>query len=207
MRFAFWIYNHFGFSDGANFGALIDERYPFRVIRLPFNVLMATRPSAVFPTTGEGWKLKCTGRGAGVSITATRLFTDFCTFSKAHTPIWLTRSREMPNSSASSLSVISSSASRTRLEDAPLPVVERGERRGEGLAATAELLAGGECRLLVGMLVDQPVLTSCSVTPRRLATSLTWSGRKSPSASTEIGHDRHQLLSKHNYLHLPPLAI
>jgi hypothetical protein len=37
-----------------NFGALIDERYPFRVIRLPFNVLMATRPSAVFPTTGEG---------------------------------------------------------------------------------------------------------------------------------------------------------
>jgi hypothetical protein len=46
----------------------------------------------------------------------------------------------------------------TRLEDAPLPVVERGERRGEGLAAAAELLACGECRLLVGMLVDQPVL-------------------------------------------------
>src|SRR5215467_14070453 len=28
--------------------------------------------------------------------------------------------------------------------------------------------------------------TSCSVTPRRLAMSLTWSGRKSPSSSTEI---------------------
>jgi hypothetical protein len=36
--------NHFGFSDGAdkdfrgydaNFGALIVERYPFRVVRLP----------------------------------------------------------------------------------------------------------------------------------------------------------------------------
>jgi hypothetical protein len=45
-----------------------------------------------------------------------------------------------------------------RLEDAPLPVVEPGECRGEGLAAAAELLACGECRLLVGILVDQPVL-------------------------------------------------
>src|SRR5436309_2829264 len=44
-----------------------------------------------------------------------------------------------------------------RLEDPPLSVVEHGERRGEGLAAAAELLACGECRLLVGMLVDQPV--------------------------------------------------
>src|SRR6516225_7659513 len=48
MRFAFRIGNHFGFSDGAdeelqgydaNFGAY--ERYPFRVIRLPYNVLTA----------------------------------------------------------------------------------------------------------------------------------------------------------------------
>jgi hypothetical protein len=39
-------------------------------------------------------------------------FTDFCTFSKADTPIWRTRSRETPNSAASSLSVIGSSASR-----------------------------------------------------------------------------------------------
>ena len=44
MRFAFRIGNHFGFSDGAvedfqgygaNFGALIDERYPFRLIGFP----------------------------------------------------------------------------------------------------------------------------------------------------------------------------
>ena len=49
MRFAFRIGNHFGFSDGAdddpqgydaNFGALIDERSPFRLIRLPYNALM-----------------------------------------------------------------------------------------------------------------------------------------------------------------------
>src|SRR6516162_4573473 len=59
MRFAFRIGNHFGCSDGAdedlqgydaNFGALLDERYPFRVIRLPYNILVATRPSAVFPS-------------------------------------------------------------------------------------------------------------------------------------------------------------
>src|SRR5215475_12652001 len=59
MRFAFRIGNHFGFSDGAddnlqgydaNFGGLLDERYPFRVIRLPYNILLATRPSAVFPS-------------------------------------------------------------------------------------------------------------------------------------------------------------
>ena len=48
IRFAFRIGNHFGFSNGAdeelqgydaNFGAY--ERYPFRVIRLPYNVLTA----------------------------------------------------------------------------------------------------------------------------------------------------------------------
>src|SRR6516164_301128 len=59
MRFAFRIGNHFGFSDGAdedlqgydaNFGALLDELYPFRVIRLSYNILVATRPSAVFPS-------------------------------------------------------------------------------------------------------------------------------------------------------------
>src|SRR5499427_7333080 len=52
----------------------------------------------------------------------------------------------------------------TRLEDASLPVVERGERRGERLAAVLELLARGECRLLVGMLVDQPVLPFAGIT-------------------------------------------
>jgi hypothetical protein len=59
MRFAFRIGYHFGFSADAdddlqgydaNFGALIDERSPFRFIRLPYNALMATRPSAVFPS-------------------------------------------------------------------------------------------------------------------------------------------------------------
>src|SRR5215468_4422816 len=59
MRFAFRIGNHFGFSDraakdfrgyDANFSAFIVKRYPFRVIELPYNILVATRPSAVFPS-------------------------------------------------------------------------------------------------------------------------------------------------------------
>src|SRR5262249_54985029 len=52
----------------------------------------------------------------------------------------------------------------TRLEDAPLTVVGRGARRGEGLTAAVELLACGECRLLVGMLVNQPVLPLAGIT-------------------------------------------
>src|SRR5258706_9316756 len=43
------------------------------------------------------------------------------------------------------------------LEDAPLPVVERGERRGERLAAVVELPPPGGCGLLVGVLVAQPL--------------------------------------------------
>src|SRR5262245_57370121 len=47
MRFAFRIGYHFGFD--ANFGGS-----PFRRIRLPYNVLMATFPSAVFPPLEGG---------------------------------------------------------------------------------------------------------------------------------------------------------
>src|SRR5262249_41522024 len=120
MRFAFRIGNHFGFSDGAdedlqgydaNFGALLDELYPFRVIRLPYNILVANTSIGSFPITRQGWKLM-RRQSAGASITATPFFTDFCTFSKARTSIWRTRSRDTPNSAAKSSSVIGSSASR-----------------------------------------------------------------------------------------------
>src|SRR5262249_11035199 len=119
MRFAFRIGNHFGFSDGAdedlqgydaNFGALLDELYPFRVIRLPYNILVANTSIGSFPITRQGWKLM-RRQSAGASITATPFFTDFCTFSKARTSIWRTRSRDTPNSAAKSSSVIASSAS------------------------------------------------------------------------------------------------
>src|SRR5262249_60009498 len=43
----------------------------------------------------------------------------------------------------------------TRLEDASLPVVERGERRGERLAAVLELLPRG-ARRLPGRLLAHP---------------------------------------------------
>src|SRR5258707_8902258 len=45
----------------------------------------------------------------------------------------------------------------TRFEDAPLAIVEHGERRGERLAAVVELVARGERSLLAGTLVNQPV--------------------------------------------------
>ena len=54
-------------------------------------------------------QLGCVG---GLSIAATRFFTAFCTFSNARTSICRTRSRDTPNSSARSSSVIGSSASR-----------------------------------------------------------------------------------------------
>src|SRR6516162_10285479 len=46
----------------------------------------------------------------------------------------------------------------TRLEDAPLALVEHGERIGQRLAAVFELLARGQRRLLVRGFVHQPVL-------------------------------------------------
>jgi hypothetical protein len=45
----------------------------------------------------------------------------------------------------------------TRFEDAPLAIVEHGERRGERLAAVVELVARGKRGLLAGTLVNQPV--------------------------------------------------
>jgi hypothetical protein len=45
---------------------------------------------------------QCAGSAScclGVSIAATRFFTAFCTFSKARTSIWRTRSRETPKRS------------------------------------------------------------------------------------------------------------
>src|SRR5262245_66240859 len=46
-----------------------------------------------------------------------------------------------------------------RLEDAPLQVVEKGERRGEGLAAAAKILASGVCYLLCTETVDHLIKT------------------------------------------------
>src|SRR5262249_32773563 len=120
IRFAFRIGNHFGFSDGAdedlqgydaNFGALLDEL--LSLSRHPVAVQHTRGDTSIgsFPITRQGWKLM-RRQSAGASITATPFFTDFCTFSKARTSIWRTRSRDTPNSAAKSSSVIGSSASR-----------------------------------------------------------------------------------------------
>jgi len=69
----------------------------------------------------------------GCSIAATRDFTAFCTFSKARTSIWRTRSRETPNSLAKSSSVIGSSASRRASKMRRSRSVEYVERAGISL--------------------------------------------------------------------------
>src|SRR6266403_5858406 len=74
-----------------------------------------------------------------------------------------------------------------RLEDAPLPVVEHGERRDEGLAAAAELLACGECRLLVSMLVDQPVLPLAGITILTDRSVERYIARKAPVHVDHVG--------------------
>src|SRR5258705_10993971 len=51
----------------------------------------------------------------------------------------------------------------TRLEDAPLALVEHGERIGQLLAAVIELLARGERRLLVRGFVTQRVLSLAGI--------------------------------------------
>src|SRR5262249_57094293 len=57
----------------------------------------------------------------------------------------------------------------TRLEDASLPVVERGERRGERLAAVLQPLAPRRGRLPGGFLVGQPAvpLPALTLLPER----------------------------------------
>src|SRR6516162_1967173 len=199
IRFAFRIGNHFGFSDGAdedlrgydaNFGALLVERYPFRVVRLPQNVLMATRPSAVFFSHLMRWQRRWSfHQGDAVPHRLLHLLEG----THAYLAHALARDAELVGELLERDRFFGEPA---RLEDAPLPVVEHGERRGEGLAAAATLLAASvvswsrcsstnqSCHSLellssrIGASSDTSPprrrfmsTTSCSVTPRRLAMS------------------------------------
>src|SRR5436190_7964715 len=124
---------------------------------------MATRPSAVSPTTGQGRKLMCRQRrrsfhhGDAVLHRLLHLLEG----THAYLAHALARDAELVGELLERDRLFGEP---TRLEDAPLPVVERGERRGERLAAIVELPARGERRLLVGMLVDQPVLPLAGIT-------------------------------------------
>ena len=85
-------------------------------------------------------------------------FMAFCSFSKARTSIWRTRSRLMPYLADRSSSVVGLVDQPALDEDVPLAVVELLQRLGQHALALAELLALGQTRLLVGAVVDQPVL-------------------------------------------------
>src|SRR6516162_4355698 len=160
MRFAFRIGNHFGCSDGAdedlqgydaNFGALLDERYPFRVIRLPYNILVATRPSAVFPSLDRVGSY-CAGRAPELPSQRRRS-------SLTSAP----SRRRAPRSGARELGRQILERDRVvgkppRLEDAPLALVEHRERFTERLLAVLRFLVLDEPRLLIGDFVDEPVL-------------------------------------------------
>src|SRR5881227_3097765 len=173
MRFAFRIGNHFGFSDGAdddlqgydtNFGALIDERYPFASSGCRTQRPHGDTSVGSFPTTGEGWKLmrqqSCRSFHQGEAVLHRLLH--LLEGTHAYLAHALARDAELVGELLERDRFFGEPA---RLEDPPLSVVEHGERRGEGLAAAAELLACGECRLLVGMLVDQPVVPLAAELP------------------------------------------
>ena len=83
-------------------------------------------------------------------MAAMRFFTAFCTFSKARTSIWRTRSRETPNSRRQILQRDRIVGQPARLEDAPLALVEHVERADQRLVAVILLLALGQDALLAG---------------------------------------------------------
>src|SRR6516164_1201772 len=219
MRFAFRIGNHFRFSDRAakdfrgydtNFGALIVKRYPFALSGCRKCSHGATSIGS-FSYHGRGWKLLRQHR-CWSSITATRCFTAFCTFSNAHTLIWRTRSRETPNSSASSLSVIGSSASRraSNMRRSRSLSAESAEAsalwRFSNSSLAASVVSWSACSSTnrsshslelpssrIGALSEESPpsrrfmwITSVWVTPSCRAMIFTWSGRMSPSSSAVI---------------------
>ena len=136
-------------------------------------------------------------------MAATRFFTAFCTFlNRPHLDLAhaLAAHAEFPGEFVERDRVLGEPA---RFEDAPLAIVEHGDRRGERDAAVNELLARDEPRLLVGTLVDQPVLPLAEIAvladrrvergvaaepagASRRAMIFTWSGRISPSSRMEI---------------------
>src|SRR6476661_9958590 len=118
---------------------------------------MAKRPSSVSPTTGEGWKLthlqrrRCPHRRDAVLYCVLDLL-EGAHLDLAHA---LARDAEFLGQLRERDLFLGEPA---RLEDAPLALVEHGERIGQRLAAGIELLARGERRLLVQGFVYQPVL-------------------------------------------------
>src|SRR6478672_6650430 len=152
---------------------------------------IATRPSSVSPTTGEGWKLTHLQRRRGrhrrdAALHCVLHLLEGADLDLAHA---LARDAEFLGQLHERDPFLGEPA---RLEDAPLALVEHGERTGQRLAAVLELLARGKRRLLVRGFVHQPVLPLAGIAvladrgvergvaaepPIRRAMIFTWSGR------------------------------
>src|ERR1700693_5912679 len=121
------------------------------------NVPIATRPSLVSPTTGEGWRLTHLQRRRGRHLRDAVLHCILHLREGAHLDLAYALARD-----AEFLGQIHERdlflGEPAHLEDAPLALIEHGERTGQRLAADIELLARGERRLLVRGFVHQPVL-------------------------------------------------
>src|SRR5215831_4429657 len=171
MRFAFRIGNHFGFSDRAakDFRAMTQISVRSPSSGTPFASSSCRKRShgdtsiGSFWYHGRGWKLSRQRRRRGFHHGD----------AVPHRPLHLLEGTHayLAHALARDAELVGKLAERdrffgepTRLEDASLQGVGGGDRRGERLAAVLELLARGECRLLVGMLVDQPVLPFAGIT-------------------------------------------
>ena len=97
------------------------------------------------------------GAALGSSIAMMWLLTAFCTFSNARTSICRTRSRETPNSSASSSSVIGSSANRRASKMRRSRSLSTPSAWPSALCRFSDCSEFGEPAFLAGAVVDQPI--------------------------------------------------
>src|SRR5262252_8823154 len=110
-----------------------------------------------FPTTGEGWKLMRRQRRRTLHYSAAVLHRLLHLLEGAHLDLAhaLARHAELGRQILERDRVVGKPA---RLEDAPLAFVEHRERFTERLPAVVRFLVLDEPRLLIGDLVDEPVL-------------------------------------------------
>src|SRR3982074_2608157 len=134
----------------------MSTRWPTRRAQVARVAALASRPSSVSPTTGEGWKLahlQRRGRHRRDAVLHCVLhLLEGAYLDLAHA---LARDAEFLGQLHQRDLFLGEPA---RLEDAPLALVEHGERIGQRLVAVIDLPPRGERRLLVRGFVHQPVL-------------------------------------------------
>ena len=101
---------------------------------------------------------QCAASSVAASCRAISPLTASCTFSKARTSIWRTRSRLTSYSAATVFERHRLFRQAAGLEDAPFAIVEHGHGAGQRAAAVVVLLVLGQRGFLVRRVVDQPVL-------------------------------------------------